>query len=96
VLEREELVAVDGRLHVERAQPLLVCGRVQDDEDARCSRPNVARMLARLADAVGRVHGRAPGEQRAGVLRFLLSAATVPAARTAGCGWSERGRPASS
>jgi hypothetical protein len=35
VLEVEELLVVDRRLHVERAQRLLARGWVQDDENAR-------------------------------------------------------------
>jgi hypothetical protein len=35
VLEREELLAVNRRAHVERAKRLLARGRVQDDENAR-------------------------------------------------------------
>lgn len=39
VLELEELLAVDRRPHVERAKRLRAYGRVEDDENARCSWP---------------------------------------------------------
>ena len=44
VLEREELLAIDRRPHIERAQRLLACGRVQDDENARYA------VAARMSD----------------------------------------------
>jgi hypothetical protein len=37
VLEREELLAVNGCPHVERTKRLLACGRVQDEGDTPCA-----------------------------------------------------------
>jgi hypothetical protein len=53
VLEVEELLVVDRRVHVERAQRVLACGRVQDDENARYSLAEVEqRSLKQLGTEV--------------------------------------------
>src|SRR5262249_55222797 len=53
VLEVEELLVVDPRLHVECAQRLLACGRVQDDENALYSLTEVEqRPLEQLGTEV--------------------------------------------